>query len=279
MDPVAFHIGPLTIRWYGVFVALGFLAGYLLIQRRTSRYGISHETAADLAFAALIGGVLGARLFYVIEFWDEEFSGHWLDVLKIHRGGLVFYGGFIGAIALIAAWGWRRKWPLMKLGDLAAPALALGHAFGRVGCFLNGCCFGFPWRGALSVTYPGVTADGYINGPLHVHRAKGIVPLDSLVCEPVFPIQLIASFANLALCAVLLLLERRRLFEGRRFPLYIMLYAMTRFAIEFGRGDYIDLTAGLTPAQVVCLLLLPLGAAWFVLCGRRAPRQIQDGSA
>ena len=279
MDPVAFHLGPLTIRWYGIFVALGFLGGYLLMQIRASRYKVSKETAADVAFAALIGGLIGARLFYVIEFWDEEFRGHYLDIIMIQRGGLVFYGGFMGAAALIALWGRHRKWPMRSLADLVAPAIPLGHALGRVGCFLNGCCFGLPWAGNLSVTYPGVTADGYINGPLHVQRLKGVVEADALTCHSVFPIQLVASAVNLSLCAILLLLERKRCFEGRRFPVYLVLYSAARFSVEFGRGDYIGSTAGLTPAQVVCLFLFPAGLAWFVAAGRTAPASTRTEEA
>lgn len=272
MDPVAFHFGPLTIRWYGILVASGFLAGYLLIQRRTARYGVAPETAADLVFAALIGGIVGARLLYVIEFWNEEFRGHWLDIFKVYRGGLVFYGGLLGAVGLILVWGKRKNWPFRTLGDLAAPALPLGHAFGRVGCFLNGCCFGRPWDGPLAITYPGITADGYINGPLYVQRLKGVVDAHATACRAVFPIQLTASAVNLGLCALLLVLERRRCCEGRRFPLYIMLYAAGRFAVEFGRGDYTASVAGLTPAQAVCLALFPAGLAWFLGAGgKRKP--------
>jgi phosphatidylglycerol:prolipoprotein diacylglycerol transferase len=269
-DPVAFHLGALAVRWYGIMVATGFLAGYLLIQRRAERYGVPRETAADLVFAALLGGIVGARLFYVIEFWDDEFRGHFLNIFRIYRGGLVFYGGFLGAVGLILFWGRRKNWPFRSLGDLAAPALPLGHALGRVGCFLNGCCFGRPWGGAAAVTYPGVTADGYLNGPLYVQRLKGIVDAHAITCEPVFPIQLVASAANAALCVLLLFLERRRCCEGRRFPLYIMLYAGTRMIVEFGRGDYTTSTAGLTPAQVLCLVLFPLGVAWFLIQGGKA---------
>mgnify|MGYP001386912772 CR=1 FL=1 len=275
-DPVAFQIGRLSIRWYGIFVALGFLAGYHLIQRRARRLGLPVQAAPDVALAAMVGGIAGARILYVVQNWSEEFSATPLDALAVWHGGLVFYGGFLGALITVVCWSLRQRWPLLTVGDMAAPGLALGHAFGRIGCFLNGCCFGYPAAGALGVTYPGLTRDGYINGPLHVQRLLGEVAPDATVCVPVFPIQLVEAAGNLLLCGLLLGLDRRPALRGRLFPLYLLLYAILRFLVEFARGDYLSRSAGLTSAQWLCLVLFLAAIVWLVW-NPGAPPRLQAG--
>lgn len=261
IDPVACHLGPLTIRWYGLCVAAGFASGYTLAQTRASRVGLPAEAPGDLVVGAMVGGIVGARLLYVLQNWREEFSGRVLDVLKIYQGGLVFYGGFLGAFLVILFLCRRRHWPYLLVGDLLAPCLPLGHAFGRVGCFLNGCCFGRPHTGLLSIHYPGLV-DGMINGPLYVQRQQGLVAPDTLSCLPVFPIQLVSSLANLTLAIGLIALGRRKAWHGRLFPAYLVGFGCFRFLIEFGRGDYFRHYAGLTSAQWTCLCLVLAGGVW-----------------
>lgn len=237
MNPVAFEIGRFAIRWYGVFVALGFLAGFYLMQHRAGRTSIGRGAAADLVLLAMLGGVVGARVLYVLQHWAEFSATPW-EIIRVDHGGLVFYGGFLGAvIVLVATCAWRSlSMPLVA--DLFAPVLPLGHAFGRVGCFLNGCCHGKPASGALAVRYTG-------GG------------------DPVFPIQLVSSVMNLSICVVLLLAERRVKRRGQLFALYLMLYGAGRFLVEFGRGDVARGAWGLTSAQVLCLFVLPAGVlAW-----------------
>lgn len=277
-DPVALQIGRLSIRWYGIFVALGFLAGYKLLHRRAARLGLPVEAAPDITLAAMVGGIVGARLLYVLQNWSEEFSANPLEALAIWHGGLVFYGGFLGALVTVIFWSRRQGWPLLAIGDMAAPALALGHAFGRVGCFLNGCCFGRVTAGPLAVSYPGLTSDGLINGPLYVQRLLGVVPPDALACAPVFPIQVVEALGNLALCGVLLRLDRRAALRGRLFPVYLALYAVLRFLVEFGRGDYLSRPGGLTSAQWFCLVLVVVAAVWLAW-NPGARRGLQPGNA
>ncbi|OGV76704.1 MAG: prolipoprotein diacylglyceryl transferase [Lentisphaerae bacterium RIFOXYB12_FULL_65_16] len=263
MDPVAFHLGSLTIRWYGVFVALGFLAGFLLAQARAGKLGLDSNVAADIVLAAMVGGILGARLLYVAQSWSE-YRGQPLEIIRIDHGGLVFNGGVIGA--MVALYGLCRIRSLSPrvVGDLLAPALPLGHALGRVGCYLNGCCFGHPYSGAGAVHYP---AEGSV---LYVQAQQHLVAAGATECLPVFPIQLVSAAVNLALCAILLYLGTRIKSRGLLFPLYLILFAVTRFCIEFGRGDYLDRVGPLTPAQAVCLVLLPAGITWFVVAWRSA---------
>jgi phosphatidylglycerol:prolipoprotein diacylglycerol transferase len=261
-DPVAFQLGPLSIRWYGICVALGFLAAYHLAQRRGRVLGLGPQVAPDVTLAAMAGGIGGARLLYVVQNWQAEFSDNILDAIAVWHGGLVFYGGFLGALIMIIAWSLHKRWPLLAIGDMAAPALPLGHALGRLGCLLNGCCFGRSWDGLAGVTYPGLTGDGLLNGPLYIQRELGIVPPEAVTCRPVFPIQLADAAGNLAICGILLYLGRRPRWRGQLFPLYLFLYAPMRFAVEFGRGDYLHLTHGLTAAQWLCLVLFPVALVW-----------------
>ena len=269
LHPEAFHLGPLTIRWYGIMVALGFLAGYLLVTSRAAKRSVPTDVAADLVFWCMLGGIGGARLLYVLQNWNAEFSGRWLEALRIDHGGLVFYGGLIGASVVLALVCARKAVSLAVAADLIAPALALGHAIGRLGCFLNGCCFGRPWDHAGAVQYAPPPATGV----LYVQQGQGKLAELATVPLPVFPIQLVSTAVNIAIFLVLLLvLERRVRRPGQLFTLYVMLYAVSRFVVEFGRGDYLDLVGLITPAQLICMILFPLGAAGYIWLGRRPPQ-------
>lgn len=271
VNPTIFNLGPLSIRWYGVMVASGFLAAYWLQNRRAKQYDLKQNDVADLTFIAMLAGIIGARVLYVIRYW-HEFSGHAFDVLKIYQGGLVFYGGFIGAVLAIIVMARVRGWQLGRVADLMAPALPLGHAFGRIGCLLNGCCFGLHYEGPGAVLYPAFVEPGLINPVLDTQIRQGVVTFTPELshCAPVLPIQAIATIANLILCGLLLWLEKKGYFRNRLFLVYLVVYTVGRFVLEFGRGDYLTRVAGLTPSQITCLWLLPvaLGAyavsAWWL---------------
>ncbi len=241
IDPVVFQLGPLSVRWYGVMVACGFLGAFFLGLRRCKRYRFRNDDVSDCIFWAVIGGLAGARLLYVIRFW-EEFAVNPLDILKIYQGGLVFLGGFAGAAIAILLLARRRKWEFWRIADFAAPMLPLGQAFGRIGCLLNGCCYGRCTHRWFQMDYQHLP-------------------------YPVFPIQALYSLGAFALCGLLLWLEWKGHFEKRRFLVYLVCYCVGRFCLEFGRGDYPreQLLAGLTPAQITCLWLLPLAVAIYAI--------------
>lgn len=151
--------GGLPIRGYGVMLLAGIVAGVAMAARRARQGGLDSDAIVSLAFWLVICGVIGARLFYVIEYWDEKFAGHGLrdtllNILNVPQGGLVIYGGFIGAMAGFTAFVWKHRLPFFAMADLIAPSMMIGLALGRVGCLLNGCCYGaqsdWPW----SVTFP-----------------------------------------------------------------------------------------------------------------------------
>ena len=142
MHPILFRIGPLDIHTYGVLVALGFIVGLWIAARRAPTEGIKPEQISDLGVWLIIAGMAGGKLFHIIFFWDEFIAGWRQEGVRSLREGFVFYGGFICACLATIAFARMKRLSLWKLADVLAPSVALGHAFGRLGCFFNGCCYG-----------------------------------------------------------------------------------------------------------------------------------------
>jgi phosphatidylglycerol:prolipoprotein diacylglycerol transferase len=242
MHPIFLELGSITIRWYGVMAALGFLAATILINVNRKYAKMTADQATSLVFISVICGILGARLFYVIQFW-EKFRNNFWEIFRIDHGGLVFYGGFFLAMIGIAVYCRKQKLSIIRVMDIMCPALAVGHAMGRIGCFLNGCCYGKPTECALGVIYPQGTDP---------HFRYGNIPLH--------PVQLYETAANIIL-AVLLFFLVRKTRRGFTMASYMILYGVLRFLDEFFRGDHRNLWLDgmLTPAQVIGLALVPVG--------------------
>jgi len=262
INPVLIQVGKLSIRWYGLCTALGLLTGYLLQVLRAKKYSFTKDMVADLTFFCMAAGVIGARLAYVIRFWQEEFAGQgFLSVFMVWRGGLVFQGGFIAAALTGILLVKLRKWKLADAADLMAPALPAAHAVGRIGCLINGCCFGFAYEGPFSIHYP---VDG--NSVLYIQKQQGVLPADALQCAGTFPVAGMEAIGNMLLCLLLLYLEKKKLFRGRLFLIYVVLYSALRFTLEFARGDYLSRPGGLSNAQWTCVWIIPLTAGvWLAL--------------
>ena len=242
MHKVALDLGGFSIYWYGVLVAAGFLAGLWTAVRRAPRAGLAAERVMDLGTWILVGALVGARALYVLSYWREEFAGQpWYEPLMVRKGGLVFYGGFLGAALSCVVYCRWKKLPLWRVADVMAPSVALGYCLGRLGCLMNGCCFGracdLPW----AIHFP----NGHETYPQGVH-----------------PTQVYEALSGLLLYALLAWLFRRRRFDGQIFALYLMLNGSVRFGVEFFRGDYAVRYLGgwATPAQLLCLLLIAAGA-------------------
>jgi phosphatidylglycerol:prolipoprotein diacylglycerol transferase len=250
MHPIAFQLGPFTAHSYGVMVALGFLAGLWTASRRSLREGIAAEKILDLGPWLIIGAIAGARLLFVLTFWREEFAGKpLLEIFAVWRGGLVYYGGLIGASLACVFYARLKQLPLWKLADILAPSIALGHVFGRLGCLLNGCCYGkacnLPW----AIHFPA-------DNPLHPPTT------------PVHPTEIYESLLNLALYAALAWMFRRKKFDGQIFSTYLVCYAVLRSFVEIFRGDYPPyqyFLGWLTPAQVVSIGIFIVGLGLFLI--------------
>jgi phosphatidylglycerol:prolipoprotein diacylglycerol transferase len=251
--PIAFKLGPLTVHSYGVMMALAFLAGLWTAGRRGLRAGIAAEKVYDLGPWLIIGAILGARTVYVATYWNEEFAGQpiW-EIFMVQHGGLVFYGGLIGAMLGCILYTRLKHLPLWKLADILAPSIALGYVFGRIGCLLNGCCYGracdLPW----AIRFP---ADNPLHPPTY----------------PVHPTQIYESLLNLILYAALAWLYRRKKFDGQVFAVYLMSYAVLRSFVEMFRGDYSQahIHGGLTPAHLVGIGIFAAGLALLWMLPKR----------
>jgi phosphatidylglycerol:prolipoprotein diacylglycerol transferase len=254
VHPIAFYLGSLPIRWYGVMMALAFFAGLWTATRRARLANVSGDTIADVTLWLMAGSILGARIVYVTTYWKQEFAGQPLsEIFMIQHGGLVFYGGLIGAAVTAAGYLAWKKLPVWKIADILAPSIALGSVFGRIGCLLNGCCYGRPCDLPWAIHFP---AD---------HETHGV---------GVHPTEIYDGLLNLIVYIFLAWLFRRKKFDGQIFSTYLIVYAVFRSIAEYFRGDYPadHIHAGLfTSAQLVSVPIFVAGIAlWFWLSRRPA---------
>ena len=240
MYPVLFQIGPITIRTYGVCVALAFFIGFFLIYRESLRKNIHPKKILDMELCILLSGIIGARVLHVLVN-PGYYSANIMKIFFIWEGGLAFYGGLITAILASLVFMIVNRMDIFKTADLFAPYLALGHAIGRIGCFFNGCCYGMPSKhNVLSVIYPG---------------------LDNV---PRYPIQLYAAGLLLLLFIFLKFLQEKNKFDGLIFILYIVLYGVIRFLLDFFRGDDLLYVFGFTVSQLISVFFIIVMSVTFV---------------
>src|SRR5207249_11704823 len=222
MYPRLFEFGPITVYTYGVLLAAAYLLGLKLAMTRAQKRGLDHNRVLDLGIYIIISALIGAKLLLLVTDFST-FRNDPKELLTLARSGGVFYGGLILAV-VVALWYIRRAGlPLWTTCDVFAPGIALGHVVGRFGCLFAGCCYGKPTTKAGGVTVTDPFA------PANVGRPLGV---------PLHPTQLYEAGAELLILGTLLWTERKgRPFAGRTFWLYMLLYAISRFIIEFFRGD------------------------------------------
>ena len=243
----------LPIQTFGLCVGLGVMLGWMLIDRLARPRDLS-----GLVLAVVFAGIAGARLAHVVEYWHADgFDADFTRAFRFWEGGLVFYGGLLAAFAVFLVWTRVRRAPFFATADVIAVALPLGHAFGRIGCFFNGCCWGRVSDACIAVRFPRPSL------PWSDHVGRGLVGPDAAASLPVLPTQLIEAAALLALCALVYAVYRR----CRRYTaaLYLMAYGALRFGIEFLRADDRPDLWGLSSAQVVSLAGLALGFAFLCI--------------
>jgi phosphatidylglycerol:prolipoprotein diacylglycerol transferase len=234
-------IGPLTLHSYGVLLAIAFITGLWVASRQAKRAGLDAARVTDMAVYVLIAGLIGAKVLLVVVEWSY-YARNPRELLSILQSGGVFYGGLIGAFPV--AWWYARKHglPPWRTGDVLAPAVAIGQAIGRLGCFCAGCCYGRPADVPWAVTF----RDAYAS------RTVG-TPLDTSV----HPTQIYESIACLAIFLVLVRMARSKRFDGQVTLSYVLLYAVVRFVIEFFRGDAVRGTVFgiLSTSQFIAMLM------------------------
>mgnify|MGYP001220115051 CR=1 FL=1 len=241
MHPVLLQIGSLKVYSYGVFVAIGFLAATWVAGNEIVRKGMDRDRFYDLCFWIVISAICGARLFHVAVYWDH-YSVAPAEILKLWNGGLVFYGGFLAAVA-VSFWFLRRhKMPFLPTADASSIGIPLGLAFGRLGCASAGCCYGkftvVPW--AVVFTNPASLAPLYV--PLH-------------------PTQIYESLAAFAIFGTLYATRKRFETPGMRFWTMLIMYGVARSFLELFRDDPRGFLGPFSESQIVSAVLIIYAAA------------------
>lgn len=250
MYPTLLKIGSFTLHTYGLLLAMGFLLAVFLALKEARRVNVDANIVMDLAFYILISALIGSRLFYVFTNWDE-FREEPLSIFFFWRGGLVFYGGLICAF-LIGLWYVKKKHlKFTPLADLVAPSIALGQAFGRLGCFSAGCCYGKPAEIPWAVTFK----DPHSLAPRAI---------------PLHPTQLYEALATFSIFLTLIVMRRRERFQGKLFWYYLVFYSTSRFIIEFFRGDPRGWTIAPTLSLAQGISILAAGLAIYMLWRKKA---------
>ena len=228
MHPILIKLGPFTVYSYGVMVAIGFAIATFCIYGRAPKFNIDKDKSIDLTIVALIFGILGARGLYIL-LNISSYIANPMEIIMLSKGGLVWYGGFIAAIVAIVIYMRISKMDAWSVGDLMAPYLALAQAFGRIGCYLNGCCYG-------------------------IENA----------CGERLPTQLISAGLLFLIFLILRVWQDKRRFPGEIFLGYCVIYSCKRFLIEFLRGDNPKIFFGLTMSQIVSAIIFLVTMSIFI---------------
>lgn len=262
MFPILFKLGSLEIYSYGFFILLGFVSGVIIAVRKAKaeKIHVSFERIADLFFYSVLSAFIGSRAFFVL-LNLELFKKNPLDIFKIWKGGLVFYGGLIvGALVSILYMKLHRM-PVWKLADITSPSISLGLFFGRLGCFSAGCCYGretsLPW----GVVFKDQRSLAKLNIPLH-------------------PTQLYEALIGLGMFIFLIRWERKKSFDGELFFLFLLFYSIARFFIELLRGDPRGfLFNGLLSTSQFIGIFLAILSIFMLFYLKKKDGVLKDGSA
>jgi phosphatidylglycerol:prolipoprotein diacylglycerol transferase len=255
MHPILFQIGDWPVYSYGVLLAAAYLVALQLAVVRARRRGIDGTKIMDLGIYLIIAALVGAKLMLVVVDFGY-FMSQPRELLSLVRAGGVFYGGLLAALGVAIVLVRRYQLRIWATADLFAPGIALGHVVGRFGCFLAGCCYGTPTSVPWAITFTNPLAASNVGTPLGI---------------PLHPTQLYDAGAELLILIVLLVTERRgKTFEGRTFWLYMLLYGISRFIVEFYRGDDRGMILGVSTSQFVSLLVVPLALVMLARLRSRA---------
>ncbi|MDY6853471.1 MAG: prolipoprotein diacylglyceryl transferase [Thermodesulfobacteriota bacterium] len=237
MYPILLQIGNFKIHTYGILVAFAFLVGIFLAAKEAKRTGEDPEKILDITFYLILGAIIGSRILYIILHYPY-FLENPLEMIKIWKGGLVFYGGFLLALSVVIWYIRKNQLNFWKILDILAPSIAIGQGIGRLGCFFAGCCFGkettLPW----AVTFSHHESLARLGVPLH-------------------PVQLYASINAFSIFIILTIAKRYKKFDGFILWLYVLLYATTRTILEIFRGDERGLIFyhSITSSQFIAIIL------------------------
>lgn len=250
MHPVIFHIFNFPIHSYGLMLALSFLFGIWFASVRAKKSGLEPAVISDVGFYLILSSIIGARLYYVILHFEEFRGDLWSIVNPFHGGnlgigGLVMYGGFIGALLASIVYFKIKKLPFLPYADAVAPSIGFGIFLTRIGCFLNGCCFGAPTHSSWGITFPAGSPAGYYQHECHA--------------AALYPSQLIESAGGLLIAIIVLVVGRKKTVAGVQFYLVGILYSLLRFGVDFTRFYSPQERLGsLSHNQIVCIVFFIL---------------------
>jgi phosphatidylglycerol---prolipoprotein diacylglyceryl transferase len=235
LDPIIGHVGPFVLRWYSLILMTAISIGVWLTAREAERRGIKKDDVYEVSLYVILGGILGARLFHVLDQWSNEFAANPIRALYVWEGGLAIWGAVAGGLVAAALICWKRGWRFPILVDAAAPGLVLAQALGRVACIITGDAMGKPTDRPFGVAY---TSKHALVPQLGVYYTP----------MPVYEIM-----ANLLIFAVLWKLRNRKWTDGTLFLVYLTLYSLERFFLAFN-SSYRIIALGLTQSQVIALV-------------------------
>lgn len=248
MHPEIFKIGNLTGYSYGLFMALAFCIGIFIARKEAKRKKIEPEHILDLAFFIIVGSIIGARLYYILFYNPAIFIKTPLEIFKVWRGGLAIHGGILGGLLAGVLFCKIRKISLWRLSDTISPSIILGQAIGRIGCFLNGCCYGIPTKFFLGIRFPKGSLPDLAYGGLRVH-----------------PTQLYEAILDFISFLILWALRKKVKFDGELFLLYLMSYSVIRLSLSNLRGDSLYLwETDIRVAQVVSIIIFLISLGLFL---------------
>ncbi len=253
MHPILIEIGRFRVYSYGFMLALSFFIGIMYAGRRAEKRGVPREIIQDLSIILILLAVLGSRTLYILTHRDHY--RNLLDIIALWEGGATYYGGLVLAVIGAVIYLRKKKIAFLKVADICSAPIALGIVFTRIGCFLSGCCFGSPTSCPFGVVFPADSPAGYLFSGKTIH-----------------PAQLYSSFYGLVILIALLLVERRRSFDGFTFAFLCIFYGAARFTVDFFRYyEESALLGGLTYNQIISIGLAAMGVVLLlVLPGRRA---------
>jgi phosphatidylglycerol---prolipoprotein diacylglyceryl transferase len=261
MFPKLITIHGFVLPTYGVLVAMGFISGLLVAIHLSQREGLDREKIYNLGIYVALAGMLGSKLFLLIQDRKYYFAhpGDLFSMATLQSGG-IFYGGLLTAIAVAAWYSLKGHIPFLKLGDAFAPGIALGHAFGRLGCFSAGCCWGKPTNLPWGVTFTDPYANEVVGVPLGV---------------PLHPTQIYEAIGEAIIFAILYANYRRKKFDGQVLGWYLLMYPTVRLLVEFLRThvDEALLWNTISDAQLISILLIGMGF-WLLWLGPYRRREL-----
>ena len=245
IDPIIFSIGHLHVRWYSLIVITAIGVGIWLAAREAASKGFKKEDIYDATIWVILGGMIGARLFHVLDHWSDEYAANPIRALYIWEGGLAIWGAIVGGLIVAAILARLRGWQLPKLLDAATPGIILGQAIGRIACVITGDAMGNPTTGPFGFAYSSPNA---------------MVPQLGVYYTPMPVYEIIA---NLGIFALLWQLRKRNWSDGLLFLVYLSLYSIERFFLGF-TSSYQILALGLTQSQIVALVSLAVAVPLIV---------------